>query len=205
MIRPAIKNNTDLPIRVKRNEEVVDTKRPFSSTATLEGILGEIKNEISRIVTTDYIPPNLSRSERILLRELSQDKNLVIQKCDKGADIVVQNRSDYVRDGLNHLRDPVTYRELSGDPTNSLCNNITKFLLDLYNDGLLNKESIYLCAPPENARLARLYFLKKTHKKSHGNTPDCKLVWWPNRKHLQICRPLASAHNEGPTIIFKGH
>ena len=133
MIRPAIKNNTDLPIRVKRNEEVVDTKRPFSSTATLEGILGEIKNEISRIVTTDYIPPNLSRSERILLRELSQDKNLVMQKCDKGADIVVQNRSDYIRDGLDYLRDPVTYGELSGDPTNSLCYNITKFLLDLYN------------------------------------------------------------------------
>ena len=54
---------------------------------------------------------------------------------------MVQNRSDYVRDGLDHLQDPVTYRELSGDPTNSLCNNITP---DLYNDGLLNKESINL-------------------------------------------------------------
>ena len=64
---------------------------------------------------------------------------------------MVQNRSDYVRDGLDHLQDPITYRELSGDPTNSLCNNITKFLLDRYNDGLLSKEYINLCTPPENA------------------------------------------------------
>jgi len=92
---------------------------------------------------------------------------------------VVQNRSDYVRDGLDHLQDPVTYRELSGDPTNSLCNNITP---DLYNDGLLNKESINLCnlcAPPENARLVRLYFLKKTHTNPKGIRPIVSLCGGP--------------------------
>ena len=49
---PIYKINPDLPMRTK------------------------MKNEISQIVTTDYTTPNLSRSKRMSLRELSQDKNM---------------------------------------------------------------------------------------------------------------------------------
>jgi len=164
-------NRTDNKLPRRKNDRVVDTKRAFKSTPALEGILGEIKNKISEINNTDFIRYNLTKSEHASLRELCQDKSLVIQKCDKGADIVVQNRCDYVTEGLTHLQDPVTYRELDGDPTNSICNNINKFLLNLFNDKLLDKESVEFCYPPKNARLARLYFLKKTHKCPMGVRP----------------------------------
>ena len=85
----------------------------YKSKQTLEAM----KVEISNIPTTDKIPHNLPRNERKALRELICDKDLVINKADKGSTIVVQNRADYIRTALEHLKDPITYRKLDGDPT----------------------------------------------------------------------------------------
>jgi len=50
----------------------------FNLNAKLEGILREIKNEISQINTIKNIQPNLSQSEHTALRELHQDKKSII-------------------------------------------------------------------------------------------------------------------------------
>ena len=80
-----------------------------------------MKVEISNIQTTDNISHNLSRNERRALRELICDKDLVINKANKGSTIVVQNRADCIQAALEHLNDPVTYRKLDGDPTSCIC------------------------------------------------------------------------------------
>ena len=74
----------------------LNVKRVFNSNAKLEGILGEIKNEMSQINTIKNIQPNLSKSEHTALRELYQDKNLIIKKSDKGSDLVIQNKADLI-------------------------------------------------------------------------------------------------------------
>ena len=102
---------------------------------------------------------------------LCKDKTLVFNKSDKGPDLVVQNRTDYVRNSLEHLQDPDTYKELEGDPTNSICCGINKILSDFYKEGLLSKEMVDFCSPPNTARLARMYFLKKIHKSPMTDRP----------------------------------
>ena len=72
------------------------TMRTYFSNAKLEGVLEAMKIEISQIYSTDNPPPNLTPSERKALRELKHDKDLVINKADKGSTIVVQNRTDYI-------------------------------------------------------------------------------------------------------------
>ena len=52
--------------------------------------------------------------ERKALRELKCNTDLVINEADKGSTIVVQNRTDYIKDALEHLNDPNTYKELDG-------------------------------------------------------------------------------------------
>lgn len=146
-------------------------RQAFFSSAKLEGVLEEMKIKISEISTTDNIPKNLSPSERKALRELKSNTDLVINKADKGSTIVVQNRADYTKNAFEHLNDPITYRELDGDPTESICFGINKFLSTLLRNGLLNKEMVDSCSPPEKARLARLYFLKKIHKNPMGIRP----------------------------------
>ena len=158
----------NLPL--KRVQEYT-SKRTFVSSPKLEGVLEAMKIEISQIPTTDNLPHNLSRSELKALRELKCDKDLIINKADKGSTIVVQHRADYIKAALEHLNDPDTYRVLDGDPTNSICSGIDYLLRNLYNKGLLNKNMIAFCSPPKKARPARLYFLKKIHKNPMGVRP----------------------------------
>ena len=141
------------------------------STAKLEGVLKAVKIEISQIPSTDNPPPNLTPSERKALRELKNDKDLIINKADKGSTIVVQNRTDYINAALEHLNDPNTYMELDGDPTRIICSEIDLLLKDFHKKGLLDKDMVDFCSPPKKARPARLYFLKKIHKNPMGIRP----------------------------------
>ena len=146
-------------------------RRSFFSSPKLEGILETIKVELSQIPTTNSIPHNLSLSERKALRELKCNPDLVINKADKGSTIVVQDKNDYIRNALEHLNDPHTYRVLDGNPTSNICTGINFLLSDFYKKGLLDKDMVAFCSPPKKVRPARLYFLKKIHKTPMGIRP----------------------------------
>ena len=106
-----------------------------------------MKLEISRIPTADKLPYNLSPEEQKALRELKCNHDLVINKADKGSTIVVQSKTDYIKDALEHLNDPNTYKELHGDPTDSICHGIKQLLNKLYSEGLLSKRWQILLLP----------------------------------------------------------
>ena len=110
-------------------------------------------------------------SERKALREFKCNSDLVINKADKGSTIVVQDRSDYIHNALEHLNDPHTYRVLDGNPTSNICTGINHFLLDFLKKGVLDEDMVAFCSPPKKARPARLYFLKKIHKTPMGIRP----------------------------------
>ena len=142
----------------------------------MEGILETIKVELSQIPTTNSVPHNLSLSERKALRELKCNPDLVINKADKGSTIVVQDKNDYIRNSLEHLNDPHTYRVLDGNPTSNICTGINFLLLDFYKKG---KDMVAFCSPPKTVRPARLYFLKKIHKTPMGIRPIVSLCESP--------------------------
>ena len=57
----------------------------------------------------------LSALERTAPNELSltNNKDVVIQNADKGSTIVIQNRTNYISEGLTHLCDTNTYTLLT--------------------------------------------------------------------------------------------
>lgn len=55
---------------------------------------------------------NLTRKERIALKDLIKNPHIVINKADKGSTIVVEDREDYVRNAMSHLNDPTVYKPL---------------------------------------------------------------------------------------------
>ena len=114
-------------------------RRSYFSSAKLEGILETIRVELSQIPTTNSLPHNLSLSDRKALRELKCNSDLIINKADKGSTIVVQDRSDYIRNALEHLNDPHTYRVLDGNPTSNICTGINHILLDFLKKDYLIK------------------------------------------------------------------
>ena len=68
------------------------------------------------------------KQERIALRNLTNNDQIIINKADKGSTVVLQNKNDYITEGLKHLCDPIVYRKLNVDTTNQTKNEINKFL-----------------------------------------------------------------------------
>ena len=60
---------------------------------------------------------NISDDQTKELKELSSNADIVIKPADKGGATVVQNRSDYVAEGLRQLSDQNYYRPLDNNLT----------------------------------------------------------------------------------------
>jgi hypothetical protein len=97
------------------------------------------------------------------LRDLSEDKTIVIRAADKGAALVVLDRKDYLREGYRQLSDKKSYKELESDPTECFRLEVRNKLEDMYQDGEIDiTVRDYLMDPV--CKTSNLYFLPKIHK-----------------------------------------
>ena len=114
---------------------------------------------------------NLTRKERLALKELIQNPHLVINKADKGSTVVVEDRTDYIKNAMAHLNNPEVYKPLVEDISTTLKQNIIEKLKLLHRNGFLKQDWFEFCKPPNEHRTSRLYFLKKIHKNPMGIRP----------------------------------
>ena len=59
--------------------------------------------------TTQY---NLSKEEWLAMRELAEDRSIVMKPADKGSCVVVWDKADYLLEAEKHLSDLSTYKEV---------------------------------------------------------------------------------------------
>ena len=133
---------------------------------------------------------NLTRRERIALRNLIENPYIVINKADKGSTIVVEDRDKYISNAMLHLNDPTVYKPLAEDISPTLKESTLNKLRLLRNNGLLKQTWFEFCKPPKQTRTSRLYFLKKIHENPMGIRPivsSCNTInepifqfvdWW---------------------------
>ena len=166
------------------NDEPALFRKPLTTNTTpyvlgpkpLEDAFQAIKMEISEMAQHHTIKHNLTRKERLALKELATNHDLIINKADKGSTIVVRHKCDYIAEGLEHLSDTNTYLELDGDYTNDVT-KIVKDTLQKYKiQGLLSPRMTEYCLPPATPRTALIYFLKKIHKSPMGIRPIVSTV-----------------------------
>ena len=112
---------------------------------------------------------NLSKEEFECLKTLSNNKNIIIQKSDKGNAVVILNRSDYV-DRMNEmLSDSSKFQKTNLNDKNILrhLTNVRKSfkgVLDkLLNDGKISKQTFFKL-DPIGCKPGVLYGLSKVHK-----------------------------------------
>ena len=121
--------------------------------------------------------PNISRAQHQALKSLATNPDLVIKSADKGSGIVVEDRSNYIRDGLAHLSDESVYQQIDSDPTHKLAEGLNEFADSLCRNGIIDSITRdYLKFPPENPKIPRtqqMYFLKKIHKSPTAVRPIC--------------------------------
>ena len=142
----------------------------------LEDAFETMRDEIAKLephITTKH---NLTRKERMTLKDLTTNHNLIINKADKGSTIVVRNKGDYIREGLEHLSDTNTYLELNSDQTNRVTVTIRNTLERMKKSGQISPRMADYCMPPPTPRTALMYFLKKIHKTPMGIRPIVSTV-----------------------------
>jgi peptide-methionine (R)-S-oxide reductase len=117
---------------------------------------------------TEYIPRapkvhNLTPPETQALTELKANKDIVIKPADKGSAVVIQNKIDYIAEGLKQLKDPKFYVEVDQDLTPNHNLQVKEFIQTLVHDQEISQECAnYLFI--EKPRTPQLYLLPKIHK-----------------------------------------
>ena len=108
---------------------------------------------------------NLSASENLPLKALKQNKDIIIRKADKGTTIVIQNRSDYIAEGLRQLNNGVHYEKIESVYLEKTYIEVRQHVAYMYLQNEINKTTYdYLYDVTNKATVPYIYFLPKIHK-----------------------------------------
>ena len=89
---------------------------------TLSSIVYDFKH-----IGIDNVPPNLTKEERLALKSLISNEDVVISKADKGDVTVVMSTFQYLELAYKHLNDTDTYRLLENDPTQEIVKRFHRY------------------------------------------------------------------------------
>ena len=106
---------------------------------------------------------NLRKSELSALQSLRKNSDIIIKKADKGSAVVIQNRTDYISEGLRQLADTKFYRQQKNDLTTFHKLLVEQKVTDMFESKEIDKKCAeYLVI--DNPRTANFYLLPKIHK-----------------------------------------
>ena len=117
---------------------------------------------------------NLNPSERVALLNLSDNDKIIIKKADKGSNVVIMNREDYLKEAHRQLNDKKYYMKLDKDLTKTYCDKIEKVVTELYEAKQI-MEKTYKYLIDGGNRTPIFYMLPKVHK-SKINPPGRPIV-----------------------------
>ena len=99
--------------------------KPPQGHPNLEVFLSQIENELFKTVETPLGYSNLSKEEWETVRTLADDRNIVIEKADKGSCVVIWDRNDYMIEAESQLKNELVYKKVSFKQ-DMLCDLVTK-------------------------------------------------------------------------------
>ena len=147
------------------------TWMPPRAPLHIEDYLNRVKADLANPQTRPIVKENLPKAQKIAVRELCK-LDLIIRQADKGSCIVVEDKSQYIKDGLAHLSDTTIYTEIATDPTIPLTAAINQYAKHLGSKGHLTTDMVdYLTTELSQVRTQTMYFLKKLHKGPHVVRP----------------------------------
>lgn len=108
---------------------------------------------------------NLSKAEWAALQQLKNNTDIIIKPADKGGNIVILNRQDYINEGLRQLSDQNYYKELDQPIYKSNIKTLRTLITALYTDNAISHKQLqYLLPTEDNTRPRQFYLLPKIHK-----------------------------------------
>lgn len=119
----------------------------------------------------EEITSNISELEYQALKQLKDNKDIIIKEADKGKGVVLMNREDYIKKANEHLHDTNTYRKVDFDHTQLVKEEVESYLIFLKAWNYLPDKHINFIQPCTPPRTPLFYFLPKIHKEGSPPRP----------------------------------
>ena len=144
-----------------------DMKKPSTWTPPPVSHLDHVLNMVQSDTLSHKIPTvfntNLQSQHYAAIKSLSSNKSIVIKPADKGRKVVIQNRNDYIVEGLRQLSDSNFYTQTDNDLTLEHSKEIKAEINTMLVNGEISKQTHdYILSNCE--RTAQFYMLPKIHK-----------------------------------------
>ena len=119
------------------------------------------------ILAIDISYSNVTREEREALNNLRNDTSIIIKGADKGSEVIVWGREDYIKETESQLSDKTVYEEVFGDVISPLVKMIKFHFANIKSRGDVSVETLdhFLI---NNPRIGRFYLLSIIHKRLYG-------------------------------------
>ena len=145
------------------------------------------RSKVTGVLKTARLPKrNTDKEEEQALKELKEDKDIVILKADKGNCTVIMDRPDYDQKINALLNDNDIYSKLvtKRNPLNNITKDVNDFMYQLLLDNMIKQDKYYWlhCS---KAAMPRFYGLPKIHK---VNVPLCPIVSFVNSPTYNISK-----------------
>jgi hypothetical protein len=129
----------------------------------LESLITFNEFQLNKCTLSAPTHQNISSDERTALAELIKADNIIIKPADKGSAVVIQNRDDYISEGIRQLSNTNFYVETRDNLTHLHNDLITDLIKHMHTSGeISDKCKSYLIN--ESPRTSQLYLLPKIHK-----------------------------------------
>ena len=156
---------------------------PKGRDPCLDLYIDMVKEDIIEGITTDG-KGNISVAERVALRDLMLDDSIVIRPADKGSEIVVMNKIDYIDKANEELYKSDTYVE-TDDETKKVTNDVRRIVKKMFNNGWIDdKVKEYMM--PNFPKCGQLKGNPKMHKDNAPLRSIVSTISHPTEKLAEI-------------------
>lgn len=167
---------------------------PFTAASTWSPGLEKMPPEVISLIEKDRLffnkyykhyaeEPNITQEEVEAIKELKENKHIIIKPADKGSAVVIQSREQYMKEVYRQLNDKIYYRKLD-EPIYLKTIPIIHDIIDkLYKDKFINNRQRQYLKGEVEPRARKFYTLPKIHK-------DPTKWSWPNE--TPAGRPIVS-------------
>ena len=91
---------------------------------------------------------NLPQSQRKALKELTNNKNIVLKKSDKGTTTVVMDKKKKLAEGQSQLNDRKTYQPVAKPMVDTTSIKVRQLIKSLEQEGHIDKMTEKYCGFP---------------------------------------------------------
>ncbi len=113
--------------------------------------------------TTPNVSRNLTSGQYKALDSLKNNSKIIIKPADKGSNVVILNKKDYIQEGLRQLHNTDFYAPQPSDLTSDFHDEVQSYVQKMYDEGEIDKKCYKYLSQP-GLKTPNFYMLPKIHK-----------------------------------------